>query len=121
MNVNYKLLGISSFCAIAIGFALAALIINSENGYVGSMILLPLFLVASFAGFVLFIVSIISFSFDKKSRGACFLFSAFLLPASFIASCLTAKYFEIGAYRQQPMIPFPVAARIVVLKDTPSR
>src|SRR5688500_945097 len=108
MNVNYKFVVISSFCATAIGFALATLIINSENGYVGSMVFFPLFLLVIFAGFVLFIISIIGFSFEKKGLGVCLLFSAFLLPASFIASCLIAKYFEIGAYRQQPMIPFPI-------------
>jgi hypothetical protein len=48
--------------------------------------------------------------------GICLLLSAFLLPVSFLASCLIAKYFEIGAYRHQPMTPIPVAANNVVLK-----
>ncbi len=113
MKMNYKLLGVSSFCAAAIGFVTATLIINSENGYIGSIVFLPLFLLAIFTGFVLFIISIIGFSFDKKSLGICLLASAFLLPASFIASCLIAKYFEIGSYRQQPMIPFSISANIV--------
>jgi hypothetical protein len=115
MNVNYKLLGVSSFCVTAIGCAISTLIINSENGYVGSIVFFPLLLLVSFAGLVLFIISIVVFSFEKNSLGACLFFSAFLLPASFIASCLIAKYFEIGAYQQQPMIPFPIAMIIVVL------
>jgi Zn-dependent membrane protease YugP len=117
MNVNYKLLSISSFCAVAIGCAISTVIINSENGYVGSIIVFPLLLLVSFVGFILFIIGFIVLSFDKKSLGVCLLFSAFLLPASFIASCLIAKYFEIGAYRQQPMISFPVAVSMIVLKD----
>ncbi len=110
MKLNYKLLGIISFCAAVIGFAMATIIINSANGYVGSMDFIPIFLLVIIAGVVLFIVSIIVFSFDKKSLGAGLLISAFLLPASFIASCLIAKYFEIGSYRQQPMIPFSISA-----------
>lgn len=114
-NLNYKHLGISFFCTAAIGFALASVIIYSENGYVGSMIFFPLFLLVIFAGFVLFLISIVVFSFDKNNLGIGLLLSSFLLPASFVAFCLIAKYFEIGAYRQQPMIPFPVAANIVIL------
>jgi hypothetical protein len=117
MNVNYKLLGISSFCAAAVGFAIATIIINSENGYVGSIVFFPLFLLVIFAGLVLFIISIIGFSLDRKNLGLCLLFSAFLLPTSFITSCLIAKYFEIGAYRQQPMVPFPISANSVAPKS----
>ena len=120
MKLNYKLLGTASFCDAAIGFAVATLIINSENGYVGSMIFLPVFLFVIIAGFVLFIISIIVFSFDKKSLGASFLISTFLLPTSFLAFCLIAKYFEIGAYRQEPMIPFPISAITIVLEESES-
>ncbi len=118
MKINYKLLGIISFCAAAIGFAMATIIINSANGYVGSMAFVPVFLLVIIAGVILFIVSIIVFSFDKKSLGAGLLISAFLLPVSFIASCLIAKYFEVGAYRQEPMIPFAISANVIVLKAT---
>ena len=106
MDVNYKLLGVSAFCASAIGFAASTLIINSENGYIGSMVFFPIFLLVSFAGFILFIISLISFTLNKMNLGICLLSSAFLLPVSFISSCLIAKYFEIGAYRQEPMISF---------------
>lgn len=117
MKLNYITLGVISFIATAIGFATATVIINSENGYIGSMIFLPLFLLVIFAGVVLFITSIIVLSFDKKSLGAGLLISAFLLPASFMASCLIAKHCEIGAYRQEPMIPFPISANILVVKN----
>ncbi len=117
MNLNYKLLDIISFCAAAIGFAMALIIINSANAYVGSMAFLPVFLIVIIASVVLFIISIIIFSFDKNSLGAGLLISAFLLPTSFLASCLTAKYFEIGAYHQEPMIHFPVSTNTVVSQN----
>jgi hypothetical protein len=120
MKLNYKLLGIISFCAAAFGFVMATLIINSENGYVGSMVFFPVFLLAIIVGFVLFSISIIVFSFDKKSLSASLLISAFLLPASFIAFCLIAKYFEIGAYRREPMIPFPISINTIVSKESES-
>ena len=109
MNINKEFVGIVSFCAAASGSGLSMLIINSENGYVGSIIFLPLFLLVIVVGIVLFIVGIIiGFGSDKKSWGWALLFSSFFLPASFVASCLIAKYFEIGAYLQEPMIPFPI-------------
>lgn len=108
MNVSYKLLGVSSFCAVAVGFAAATLIINSENGYIGSMVFFPLFLLTIFAGIILFISSFMSFVFNKMSLGASLLLSSILLLSSFILFCLIAKYFEIGAYQQQPMVPIPI-------------
>src|SRR5688500_9689451 len=108
MSVSYKLLAISSFCAVTVGFAVSTLIINSENGYIGGMVFLPLFLLVILVGFILFIISLVSFGLNKMSLGISLFLSAILLPLSFILSCLIAKYFEIGAYRQQPMIPFPV-------------
>ncbi len=44
--------------------------------------------------------------------------SAFLILASFISSSLIAKYFEIGAYREEKMIPFNEGFNdIVVFKE----
>jgi hypothetical protein len=109
MNINKEFVGIVSLCAAASGFGLSMLIISSENGYVGSIIFLPLFLLVIVVGIVLFIVSIIiGFGSDQKSWGWTLLSLSFFLPTSFVASYLIAKYFEIGAYRQEPMIPFPI-------------
>jgi hypothetical protein len=84
------------------------------------MFFLPLFLLVCFVGIVLFIISILVFSFEKDSLGMCFLFAAFLLPLGFLGSCLVAKYFELGAYRQDPMIPFSISANVIVLKSSKS-
>lgn len=109
MTISKELVGAISLCAAMSGFGLSAVIINSENGYVGGMIFVPLFLLVIIAAIVLFIAGVIGFSLDRKSWGWGLLLSSFLLPASFIASCLVAKYFEIGAYRIQPMIPLSVS------------
>ena len=92
-------------------------IITSENGYVGGMMVLPLLLLISVLCLFLLIAGIFNFILGNKSLGLCLLSMVFSLPASFILFCLIAKYFEIGAYRQDPMIPFPVAANIAILKD----
>lgn len=107
--MNYKFLGISSVCSIAIGIAMATLIINSENGYIGSMIFLPVFVFVILVSFILFISSIIGFTISKN-WGVNLLISAFLFPASFLTACLIAKYFEIGAYHQEPMIQLKIFA-----------
>jgi hypothetical protein len=88
---------------------MALLVITSENGYVGSMIFGLLFFALIFIVLLLFFISIFCFAVEKNTVGFCFLISTILLPASFLLCCLTAKYFEIGAYRQEPMIPFQIS------------
>lgn len=115
--MNYKTLGISTLLSIISGLAISLLVIGSENGYVGSMVFGLLFFLILFVVLVLLVSSLFCLSFNKDILGLCLLISALLLPSSFLLSCLIAKYFEIGAYRQEPMIPFPVATNIALTKQ----
>ncbi len=117
MNTIYRNFVISSLVSIGIGFSATMLVVNSENGYVAGFIFLPLFLFICVASLILFIVGLISLGLENKSW-AWLLLSAFLLPASFFSACLIAKYFEIGAYRQEPMISFlDEVNNVIVFKE----
>jgi hypothetical protein len=107
--MNYKALGISSMFTFVVGLSMALLVITSENGYIGGMVFGLLFFALLFLVPILLIFTILGFTLENKTVGFCLLISTILLPASFIAVCVFAKYFEIGAYRQEPMIPFPVS------------
>jgi hypothetical protein len=86
-----------------VGCGGTALVASSQNGYSAGFVFIPIFLFICFASLLLFVISVICLGLKNKF-GWWLLLSTFLLPASFISSALTAKYFEIGAYRQEPMI-----------------
>ena len=77
-------------------------VIYSENGYVAGFVFFPLFLLVGAASLILFVIGLIGLASKSKSA-AWLLLSAILLPASFISLGLVAKFFELGAYRQEPM------------------
>lgn len=104
--MNYKLLGIKSLLSAIIGIAMSMLIIGSENGYVGGMIFVPIFLLVIVVSLILFSIGIIGISQKQIDFGVTLLISSLLLPTTFVVSCLIAKYLEIGAYHQEPMIQF---------------
>lgn len=114
MNTSYRNLAISSLLSIGIGIGATMLIVNSANGYVAGFVFLPLFFFIGLVSLILFVVGFICLGLKNKAW-TWVLLSAFLLPASFFSACLTAKYFELGAYRQEPMIPIPEEISNVVL------
>lgn len=114
MSKNFNKIILSIFLPIALGFGAILPVVNSENGYVAGYIFFPLFLLISLATLCLFIVGLIYLVIEAK-LGGWILLAAFLLPASFILSGMTAKYFEIGAYRQEPMISLDEGVNNIVV------
>jgi hypothetical protein len=90
------------------------LITSSQNGYVAGFIVLPLLFLFAVASLILLVTGFVCLGLGKKSA-PWLLLSAVLLPASFISSALIAKYFEIGAYHEEPMVSFSDETTSVVL------
>lgn len=117
MNGIYRNFIITFLISLAVGCSATFLIASSENGYVAGFIVLPLFLLFGVASLILLISGFICLGVRSKIA-PWLLLSAFLLPASFISSALVAKYFEIGAYYQEPMTPIPSRfSSVVVFKE----
>ena len=117
MNKNLNRIILSIFLPIALGCGAILPVVNSENGYVAGYVFFPLFLLIGLATLCLLIAGLIYLVIETK-LGGWILLAAFLLPASFISSASIAKYFEIGAYRQEPMISFDdEMSNIILLKE----
>jgi hypothetical protein len=117
MRKNLDKIILSVFLPAAIGCGAILPVIHSQNGYVAGFVFLPLFLLICAASLILFVIALIGLIAGNKSA-AWILLSAILLPAGFISSGLVAKYFEIGAYYQEPMTPILGGiTNVVVFKE----
>jgi hypothetical protein len=63
---------------------------------------------------ILLISGFVCLGLEKKSA-PWLLLSAVLLPASFISSVIVVKHFELGAYRQEPMISIDEGVNNIVI------
>jgi hypothetical protein len=117
MRTVYKKIFLTFLISFGIGGGAILLVASSSNGYVAGFVILPLFFLIAVASLFLFIVGFILLSSEEKSA-PWVLLSAVLIPSCFIFSGLTAKYFEIGAYREEPMIPISnEVSNIVLFKE----
>jgi hypothetical protein len=114
MSANFKNFIITFLTSVVIGCSATYLIASSENGYVAGFIVLPLFLLFGVASLILLISGFVCLGLKKKFA-LWLLLSAVLLPASFISSALIAKHFEVGAYRQEPMISIDERVNNIVI------
>ena len=57
---------------------------------------------------ILLVCGLIGLAADDKTIGVCMILISLLTPTSFLVLCLLAKVLGIGAYREEPMIEFPV-------------
>lgn len=94
-------------------------VVTSDNGYVAGFVFFPILLLGALTCLVLFIVGIAYLVFEK-TFGLYFLLAMILLPTGFFGAAFTAKYFEIGAYREEPLVPMtpPVGNIILFRKGT---
>jgi hypothetical protein len=102
---------------ISLGLGILAIvpIVNSQNGYVAGYLVLPLMLLIGIGCLILFIIGI-ALLINEKKIGLYFLLAVILLPTGFIGSALIAKRLELGAYREDPMVPLiPELSNIVLL------
>lgn len=116
MKPVYKYLLVTIVSALGLGVLAIAPVVNSDNGYVAGFVFLPLLFLIGIIAFILFFVGLVTIT---KKAGPYLLLSALLLPTGFFGAALIAKQLELGAYREEPMIPFtPQVANIVLFKKS---
>jgi len=114
MKLNPKGLIATIIISLAIGSSGTAIIASSENGYVAGYIVLPIMILTGVVSLVLFISGFVSI---KEQIGPYLLIASVLIPTFLIGSAVLAKVFQIGAYREEPMISWPAkSANIVIFK-----
>ncbi|MCW5959674.1 MAG: hypothetical protein KIS76_05880 [Pyrinomonadaceae bacterium] len=91
--------------SFGIGSGAILLVASSDNGYVAGFVFLPLFILISFLSLLSVVVGFILLVKNNKLAPWILLLGV-LVPTSFISAGSAAKYFEIGAYREEPMVPF---------------
>ena len=92
----------------AIGLTLSGLVIFDENGYVASMTFVIVFYLLLAACLILLVGGLIGLAAVDKRAGICMILISLLTPTCFLVFCLVAKLLGVGAYREEPMITFPV-------------
>src|SRR5688500_1156174 len=114
MKPIYKRSFITAPVSLGVGALAIVPVVTSDNGYVAGYAFFPLFLLVGLVAFVLFVVGLIRI---KENSGPILLLAAVLLPAGFFGAALISKQLELGAYREDPMVPIvPEASNIVLLK-----
>lgn len=91
-----------------VGAIPTAILASGDNGYVASYAVLPLFFLISIVGLLLFLCGLVFIGKEKFAIALYFLLSVLLVPAFWFGSATVAEYFEIGAYRVEPMRPFDI-------------
>ena len=114
MKAVYKKIILTFLISFGIGSGAILLVAKSDNGYVAGFVFLPLFFLIALLSLILFVVGFMLLGSTEKSAPWVLLL-AVLIPANFITSGLLAKYFEIGAYREEPMVPIPNEVSNIVL------
>lgn len=116
MKTVYKKIFLIFLLSFVIGSGAISLVVRSDNGYVAGFVFLPILFFISLLSLILFIVGFILLVLKEKSA-PWILLSAVLIPSFFISSGLIAKHFEIGAYREEPMVSIPEEiSSIIVFK-----
>ena len=116
-NRYYLIAPAISFICGVLGIVIVA---SEANGYVASMTFLLIFLVVLALSGILLLAGVIALAAEPhKKIGASLLLSAVLLFAGFLASGFVAKTFEIGAYREEPMISLipDIGNKVIFKKD----
>jgi hypothetical protein len=111
-----KNLLLSVLLPLGLGVLAILQVINSANGYVAGFVFLPLLILIVLGTLGLFIAGAIVTGM-KGRPGLWVLLSAPMLFCGFFGGAMVAKQFEIGAYREDPMIPMtPPVTNIVLFK-----
>ncbi len=107
MKTESKYIIGTSILSVASGSLALAPVVMSENGYVGSIVFVPVLILVLIASVLTFLVGIIVLATSRK-LGPYVLLFAILLPIGFFIGAIVSKHLEIGAYRTEPMVPFEV-------------
>lgn len=115
-----KLILFTAIASIALGLSAVAIVVNEPNGYIAGFTFFFLFLLITLGSGALIIGGIVTAIINQTRRFAPLLvLAAVLLPSSFFVGASVAKQFELGAYRQEPMVTFPpsVANKVLFKKE----
>ena len=105
---------LSVLLPLSLGILAILPVITSENGYVAGFVFLPLIILILLASLGLLIASLIATGINGR-RGLWVLLSGPMLLCGFFGGAMVAKQFEIGAYREDPMVHFPAELTNIVL------
>ena len=114
MKPVYKYLIVTIVTALGLGAVAIVPVVNSDNGHVSGFVFLPLLLLICIISFILLFIGLILIT---KKAGPFLLLSALLLPIGFFGAAFIAKQLELGAYREDPMVPMtPERSNIIIFK-----
>lgn len=91
-----------------VGMVPIAIFARAENGYVAGYLVLPVLFLMAAIFILLGITAVVFIAKDKFAFALYLILSIFLVPAFALGFALAAKHFEIGAYRVEPVRPFPI-------------
>lgn len=116
MNTTSRYLLLTAVTSLAFGAFAIVPIVNSDNGYVAGFIFFPLLLLICGFSALLMVAGLVAIILRKRA-GILLLLASILLPVGFFGAGMTAKHLELGAYREDPMVPLtPEMSNIVLLK-----
>lgn len=107
MKIESKYVVCTSLLSLTSGSLAIAPVVMSDNGYVGSIVVIPVLILVLVAAAITFVVGIVALASTKR-LGPYILLFAVLLPAGFFVGAMVSKYLGLGAYRIEPMVPFEV-------------
>lgn len=99
---------ITVILSVVAGTIPTAILASAENGYVAGYALPPLLLLTAIVFILLIICSLAFIAKEKFAIALYFLLSVLLIPAFWFGSAMAAHYFELGAYRVEPIQPFDI-------------
>jgi hypothetical protein len=102
-------ISIGGVISVAVGLACSGIVVFDENGYVASMTFVIVFFLLLTAALIVLIAGLVGLAAQDRRIGVFLIVVSVLTPASFLAFCFLAKGLGIGAYREEPMISFPVS------------
>ncbi|MBA2378429.1 MAG: hypothetical protein H0V76_02505 [Blastocatellia bacterium] len=94
----------TSLLSLTTGSLAIAPVVMSENGYVGSIVFLPVLIVVLIVAALTFLVGIVVLA-TWRELGPYILLFAMLLPIGFFTGAMISKHLEIGAYKVEPTRP----------------
>ena len=115
MKPTYKRLSVAALVSLGLGVLAIVPVVNSDNGYMAGYVFFPLLVLVSLVALGLFVVGLITI---KAKSGPMLLLAGVLLPVGFFGAALVSKQLELGAYREDPMVPIiPEASNVVLFKN----
>jgi hypothetical protein len=99
---------ITAAASAIVGMIPIAIFASAENGYVAGYLALPILFLMVTLFIVIGITAVVFIAKDKFAIALYLILSIFLGPAFAFGFAQAATHFGIGAYRIEPVRPFPI-------------